>query len=168
MKLSDGVEAAIHCATMLAALKDDAVLPTTALAEFYGVSASYLAKHLSALVRCDILISVNGPAGGFRLQRPADKITLLDVVLAIEGDAPAFRCAEIRRNGPGAPDASAYIKPCGIKSAMLAAERAWRGELAKTSIADLVQSFRAEADTRSLARNRAFVADTARVQPRTD
>lgn len=164
MKLSDGVEAAIHCAAMLAGLKDEAVLPTTALAEFYGVSASYLAKHLSALVRNDILVSLNGPAGGFRLKRPANEITLLDIVLAIEGDAPAFRCAEIRRNGPGTPDASAYTKPCGIKTAMLAAENAWRDELAKTRVSDLVRTFLNEADPRSVARNRAFVAKSARNQ----
>ena len=165
MKLSDGVEAALHCTTTLAGLKDDAVLPATALAEFYGVSASYLAKHLRALVKAGILVSVNGPAGGFRLLRPPAAISLLDVVLAVEGDAPAFRCGEIRRNGPGAPDASAFARPCAIKSAMLAAEQAWRAALGETSIADLAQSFRAEADPRALARNQTFVAAAARPQP---
>ena len=49
MKLSEGVEQAIHCVTMLSGLSDGGVLSAAALAEFHGVSTSYLLKHLQAL-----------------------------------------------------------------------------------------------------------------------
>ena len=112
MKLGEGVEQAIHCATMLAALQPGRVLPAAALAEFHGVSPSYLLKHLQALSGAGILDSVPGPNGGYRLAKPADKITLLDIVLAVEGAQPAFRCGEIRQRGPN-PLGGVPAKPCG-------------------------------------------------------
>ncbi|GHO71412.1 hypothetical protein KSC_103040 [Ktedonobacter sp. SOSP1-52] len=48
MKLSEGVEWGIHCASMPAGLPEEAVLPTKVLAEYQGVSETYLAKHLQA------------------------------------------------------------------------------------------------------------------------
>lgn len=165
MKLGDGVEAAIHCTAVLAGIEGDATLPAAALAEYHGLSASYLLKHLKALVADGILDSVPGPAGGYRLGRRPEKITLLDIVLAVEGREPAFRCADIRRRGPAPLPASAYRQPCGIKVAMLKAEQAYRAALAETRLSDLVAGFVAESDPRSIARGCAFVAAHQRPQP---
>ena len=46
--MSDGVEWAIHCCTMLAVLPDGEALPAARLAEFHEVPPAYLAKHLQA------------------------------------------------------------------------------------------------------------------------
>src|SRR5688500_14193352 len=99
MKLSDGVEQAIHSVTLLSRLSSDAVLSAAALAEFHGVSSSYLLKHLQALSGAGIVRTLPGPKGGYRLAHPPADITLLDIVLAVEGPGPAFRCNEIRRRG---------------------------------------------------------------------
>jgi Rrf2 family protein len=136
MKLGDGVEQAIHCVALLAGLPDDGVLPAAALAEFHGVSPSYLVKHLQALAGAGVLASVPGPAGGYRLARSPAKISLLDIVLAIEGPEPAFRCAEIRQRGPH-PVPGKPTRPCEINAAMQRAEQAYRKELAKVTIAQL-------------------------------
>jgi Rrf2 family protein len=138
MKLSDGVEWSLHCATLLAALPSDATLPGKALAEYHGVSESYLQKHLQALTRAGLLESVPGPKGGFRLARPADQITLLDVLEAVEGSEHAFRCTEIRQCGPAAIEAKAYRLPCAINVTMLRAEAAWKDVLRSQTLAELV------------------------------
>jgi Rrf2 family protein len=138
MRLSDGVEWAVHACTVLAAVPPDRALPAAKLAEFHGVPAAYMAKHLQALARAEVLETVKGPRGGYRLARPAEDITLLDVVEAIDGEDPAFRCTEIRRRGPSAVPAREYTLPCGIYSAFLRADAAWRSELQRTSIAALV------------------------------
>ncbi|MGO7200908.1 transcriptional regulator, partial [Rhizobium ruizarguesonis] len=49
MKMGDGVEQAIHSVAMLSGLSEGGVLSAAALAEFHGVSTSYLLKHLQAL-----------------------------------------------------------------------------------------------------------------------
>lgn len=157
MKLGEGVEAAIHSVTMLASLPDGKRLQGSALAAFHGLSSSYLLKHLKALAAAGILNSVPGPTGGYCLARPAEDITLLDVVLAIEGREPAFRCREIRRNGPGNLPDDAFPAPCGISAAMLRAERAYRAALSETRISDLVHDHIETADARVIRQGCAFL-----------
>ncbi len=163
MKLSEGVEAAVHSAIVLAGLPDGATLPAAALAELYDLSGSYLLKHLKELVAAKILESVPGPAGGYRLARSAEAISLLDIVLAIEGPQPAFRCMEIRQKGPGALEPSSYVKPCGINAAMLKAERAWRAVLAEIKLSELIDGYLDEADPRAVAFNCAFLERNQRM-----
>ncbi|MET3577786.1 Rrf2 family protein [Mesorhizobium robiniae] len=164
MKLGEGVEAAIHCAAMLAGVEGEATLSGAAMAEAFGLSPSYLLKHLNMLTAARVLESVPGPAGGYRLARPAERITLLDIVLAVEGKEPAFRCGEIRQRGPAKLDASAYVKPCGINVAMLKAERAYRAALAEAKLSDIVSDFMSGADPRSVAASCAFVERHQRLQ----
>jgi len=152
MKMSDGVEWGIHCATVLSRLPDGATLPGKALAEFHGVSESYLLKHLKTLTAAKVLESVPGPYGGYRLARTPEKISLLDIVQAVDGPEPAFRCSEIRQRGPAAMPAKTYRSPCVINAAMLRAERAWRAELQRTTIADIGNDVMCMADPRALAR----------------
>lgn len=98
-----------------------------------------------------------GPKGGYRLARPTDKITLLDIVLAVEGPQPAFRCAEIRQRGPNPLPGRYFTKPCGINAAMLKAEKVYRAELAKTTIADILGDLAATDDGGIAARGCAFL-----------
>ncbi len=139
MKLSEGVEWGIHCAALLAAVPPPHTLSAASLAEYHGVSAPYLSKHLQALVRGGVLESVSGPKGGFRLTRPPADVTMLDVVEAIDGREPAFVCTEIRRRGPARMPAREYRLPCEIHAVMNRADAAWRDELRAASLADLVQ-----------------------------
>ena len=162
MKLGDGIESAIHCVTLLAGAGQSAVLPAKALAEFHGVSPSYLLKHLKQLVAAGILESIPGPSGGYRLAREADRISLLDIVLAVEGSAPAFRCQEIRQRGPSPLESSVYVRPCGINKAMLKAEQAYRGILSETRISDLLRDYGETSDQRIIDRGCAFVEQNIR------
>ena len=157
MKMSDGVEQAIHSVAMLASLSPDGVLSAAALAEFHGVSTSYLLKHLQSLSGAGILSTVPGPKGGYRLAKEPKGITLLDIVLAVEGPAPAFRCAEIRQRGPNPLPDRYFSKPCGINAAMLKAERAYRAELAKTTVADIRTDLARADDGGIAARGCAFL-----------
>ena len=136
--MSDGVEWAVHSCTVLAALPPGETLPAARLAEYHEVPPAYLAKHLQALAAAGIATSVAGPRGGYRLARPAAEITLLDIVLAVDGEETAFRCSEIRQRGPAvSDDPAAYRRACHIARAMWAAEDAWRASLRETSVADL-------------------------------
>jgi Rrf2 family protein len=150
MKLSDGVEQAIHSVAMLTALSEEGLLSAAALAEYHGVSASYLLKHMQALSGAGIVKTLSGPKGGYRLARAPSSITLLDIVLAVEGAGPAFRCNEIRRRGPNPLPPHTLTRPCNINVAMLRAEQAYRAELRRVTIADIVAEV-VEADDGSIA-----------------
>ena len=164
MKLGDGVEQAIHSVAVLAGLAEGSVMSAAALAEFHGVSTSYLLKHLQALSGAGVLRTVPGPKGGYCLARPPQAISLLDIVLAVEGPAPAFRCNEIRQRGPDPLPAAAFVRPCGIAAAMLKAERLYRAELARVSIADILADLMETDDGSIAARGCAFLARHERKQ----
>ena len=125
------------------------------LGESWSMPASTNRRALRAMTAAGLFASVPGPKGGYRLARSAEAISLLDIVLAVEGDRPAFRCSEIRRCGPTASPPSAYGATCAIHAAMLAAERTWRGSLASTSLADITRrigrSLRAEVRAKAQA-----------------
>jgi Rrf2 family protein len=137
MRLSAGVEWAVHCCIVLS--EAEAPVPATRLAEFHGVSRTYLAKHLQLLSRAGLVEATEGRVGGYRLTRPATEVTVLDVVLAIEGPEPAFRCTEIRRNGPFTATPENCRKACGVARAMHAAEDAYRASLRSVTVADLAR-----------------------------
>jgi Rrf2 family protein len=158
MRLSDTVEWAVHCCTVLGTLPADQALPAARLAEFHDVPPAYLAKALQALTTAGITESRPGPLGGYRLARPPAEVTLLEVVLATDGSDPAFRCREIRQRGPAASDApGAYRRPCGIARAMWRAEDAWRAELAGTTIGDLIAELLATVSTAQLLRGAEWI-----------
>src|SRR5258708_3339028 len=150
MRMSDGVEWGVHCATILGALPDGVALSAARLAEYHGVPAPYLAKHLQALTRAGVFVAVPGPGGGYRPPRPAGEGALLGVVEGIDGRQPAFRCTEIRRRGPSAVAPSEYRLPCGIHRAMVRADEVWRDELRTTTIADLLAGVVSDAPPEAL------------------
>lgn len=164
--MGDGVEQALHCVMVLGALPDGALLPAQALAEFHDIAQPYLLKHLQALARAKVVTSVSGPQGGYRLARAAADITLLDVVQAIEGEGPAFRCTELRRRGPGAADdPCAFAAPCVIHRRMLAAEAAWRASLSEETVADLVAEFGVGIDPRNVGKATQWLQPRVRKGP---
>ncbi|MFF5975133.1 RrF2 family transcriptional regulator [Streptomyces sp. NPDC012769] len=136
--MNEGVEWALHSCLNLAWLGGDRAVTAARLAAYHELPAPYLNKQLQALVRAAILSSVSGPKGGFRLARSLDRITLMDVVTAIEGPDEAFRCTEIRAQGPGAAEnGRGPAVECAIAGAMGRAELAWRRELAARTLDDV-------------------------------
>jgi len=138
MRVSTGVEWAMHTAVLLAQAPEGAWTSRRTIAEFYALPEPYLAKYLRRLVAAGVLVATTGPKGGYRLAAPAEKITALDVFEAIEGTAPAFTCQDIRRHGLGAATPEECRRRCIIHTLVDSADAAWRSELAKKTIADLV------------------------------
>ncbi|WP_395103676.1 RrF2 family transcriptional regulator [Actinomadura sp. SCN-SB] len=138
MRMSEGVEWAVHVCLLLDWLETDRPVSTTRLAASYDLPPPYLNKQLQALVRAGIATSTPGARGGFALARPLDQITLMDVVTAIEGPDEAFQCTEIRRRGMGAGSSGPETEiPCAVSIAMHRAELAWRRALAAQTLADV-------------------------------
>ena len=67
----------------------------------YGIPLEYLLKVMQQLVRANILRSKRGPRGGFFLARPAEAITLLEIVESVDGPLTGhLQLAEITKNAP--------------------------------------------------------------------
>ena len=72
--------------TSCEALDDAPLTNLTELRSLLGISGSYLEQLFRRLREADLVVSHRGPAGGYRLPRCADQITLASVVRAVETD----------------------------------------------------------------------------------
>lgn len=90
----------------------------------------YLAKTLQQLARRGILNSVKGPNGGFSLNRPTRKISVMDVVEALDGSDAFERCAV------GLPECDDRT-PCPLHDSFEPLRRSVVRYLTRTTLADL-------------------------------
>lgn len=85
MKLSRSTGYAILAVGYIAQHQGQGVVLSQAIAAAYDIPLEYLLKILQQLVRADILRSKRGPRGGFSLGRTTNKISLLDILEAVDG-----------------------------------------------------------------------------------
>jgi len=88
MKLSTKVRYGVRAMVELAKPRHRSNVPLRELARNQGISAKYLEQMMSSLKIAGLVESVRGAEGGYRLTRPAGKITVLDVykVLNVGGE----------------------------------------------------------------------------------
>lgn len=145
--LTASVEYGVHCLLWLA-VADDGALSSREMAELRGVSPAFVAKIFPKLEKAGIVVASNGLRGGYRLARPATRISLLEIVDAIEGEKPLFECQEIRSRCAlfeSRPPRWATRGVCAIHAAMLKAEQAMRESLAATTLADIARTVECKA-----------------------
>lgn len=141
--LTTSVEYGIHCLLWLTGSGDRA-MSSRDLAELQGISPSFLAKIFPKLEKAGIVAASEGVRGGYRLARPAEAISFLDIVDAIEGEKPLFDCQEVRGRCAvfdGAPPHWATDGVCAVHAVMLQAEKAMRDALAAQSLGDVAARF---------------------------
>ena len=85
MYLSQAVGYALHGMISLSLCPEGDLIYASDIAHSIGASESYLAKVFQALVRAGLLTSLRGAKGGYGLARPAEEITVREVIEAIEG-----------------------------------------------------------------------------------
>lgn len=81
--LSQTAEYALRAMSWLALSRGELV-PTATVAEKTQVPAHYLAKVLQQLASANLIEGRRGVRGGYRLAKPADQISLLDVINTVE------------------------------------------------------------------------------------
>jgi len=61
------------------------VILSQSVSKEYDIPLEYLLKILQQLVRANVLRSKRGPRGGFSLAKPTNKITMLEIIEAVDG-----------------------------------------------------------------------------------
>jgi len=92
MILTMTAEYALRAMAEIAARGPDAPVRAKDLTETAGIPPSYLSKILRRLAAAGLLTSERGHGGGFRLSRPAAKITFHDVLRAVDVDLSGGGC----------------------------------------------------------------------------
>jgi len=90
-----GLIALVHLAD-----REGVVVSSTEIGERYPVPKRLLAEALKALQHAGLLTSTRGAHGGYTLARPADRITLGEVITALEGSPTLTSCEGLGALGP--------------------------------------------------------------------
>ena len=89
--LSQTAEYALRAVVCLVNCPENS-LTTTEIAQITNVPSSYLSKILQALGRANIVKSQRGLHGGFKLTKPAERISLLEVINAVDPIQTIIEC----------------------------------------------------------------------------
>jgi len=134
-----------------------AVSTATQIAETTGVPLPTVAKLLNALARAELVTSHRGAAGGYRLSRAAEEVTVAEIIQALEGPIALTACVEGSENHC---DVASLCPMCGNWEQV---NRAIRQALGEVTLADMmppVPDFIALAERRPPAEDeRVLVAD---------
>lgn len=83
--LSNACEYGLRASLYVATRADEGYVPIRRIAEALSISGPFLTKVFQQLTQAGLMTSYRGPKGGVALAKPADEITLHDLVVAIDG-----------------------------------------------------------------------------------
>ncbi len=137
MQFSTSIEYAVHGLIFMADRPPGAVLVGD-IARAIKAPESYLRKVLQQLARRGLLVSHRGVRGGFSLARDAQRISLRDVVEAVDGSLPLWCCVKEKQR--------CSETPCPVSAAFETARRKMAESLERATIASLARSVARRAD----------------------
>ncbi|HSW02719.1 MAG TPA: Rrf2 family transcriptional regulator [Sedimentisphaerales bacterium] len=85
MRVSRSTGYALLAVGYIAKNQGDGVVLSQDISKQYDIPLEYLLKILQQLVRANVLRSKRGPRGGFSLAKTTNKITMLEVIEAVDG-----------------------------------------------------------------------------------
>jgi Rrf2 family protein len=85
MRVSRSTGYALLAVGYIAKNQGEGVVLSQDISKRYDIPLEYLLKILQQLVRANVLRSKRGPRGGFSLAKPTNKITMLEVIEAVDG-----------------------------------------------------------------------------------
>ena len=103
MRISSKADYAVRATAELAAAEGEGPVPAERLATAQDIPLTFLLKILAELRHAGIVRSHRGAEGGYELARPPQRISLADVIRAVEGplaNVHESRPEEIRYFGP--------------------------------------------------------------------
>ena len=104
----------------------------TEIADFFRISRNHLVKVVHNLSKHGLIKSTRGKHGGIRLARPADVISLGDIVRASEPNFDLVECFNQSR------DNCVVTRQCGLKGPLYEAQRAFISVLDRTTLASSI------------------------------
>lgn len=132
MQLNQATDYAFRVVLFLARLPLKEVASSHVIADRQAIPLRYLQKITRLLALAGLIKSYRGVDGGFALAKPAQEITLYDVIAAMEGPLAINRCL---------PDGKACSfhrgNDCPVHQSLAAIEGRFKADLASVTFAAL-------------------------------
>lgn len=131
MQITRQADYAVRAMLYLSQLGPAQRASTSQIAEQKQIPPSFLAKIVSQLSVAGLLQTSRGARGGVTLARPADQISLLDVVEAIDGPILLNECVADHSS-------CGFGSSCPMKPVWCDAQKELVGRLGDTTFANLI------------------------------
>jgi len=122
---------ALRAVTEIARLPEGERIATATIAAQQNIPLPFLAKIVSQLVVRGVLETVRGASGGVSLARPAETISMREIIEAIDGPISLNRCTR-------EPSVCGQTTTCPFCEIFVDAQQALTSRLDNTNIQDLV------------------------------
>jgi Rrf2 family protein len=130
VRISAKVDYAVRAVVELAAVSDEKPVKAERIATAQGIPLNFLENILGELRHSGIVRSHRGAEGGFRLAKPANEVTVADIIRAVEGPLASVR------GGP--PEDVAYVGPAeSLLRVWIAVRQSLRDVTERVTIADI-------------------------------
>jgi Rrf2 family protein len=136
MKLSSQEEYGLRCLLQVARLEQGSPVPISDVAQREGLSTDYVAKLMRILRQHELVVSVRGPQGGYKLARSPEDITVHDAVVALDG--PLFD-GEFCEAHSGKQVSCVHSTRCSLRGLWRWVGSALEQALAGITLADLMR-----------------------------
>lgn len=92
LRLSKKIDYGLLAMTYIAFHENSRIVNTKEIAEEYNIPVELLAKVLQRLAKKGLIVSQNGPKGGYQLAKEPVDISVGEIVRAIEGPIQMMEC----------------------------------------------------------------------------
>ena len=96
MKLSTKGRYGLRALIDLAVYSENETVSIASIASRQNISESYLEQLIAKLRKAGLVTSVRGAGGGYKLARPAQEISVGDVLRALEGNLDPVECPGLK------------------------------------------------------------------------
>lgn len=132
MRISAKADYAVRAALELAASPDRAPVKGTVLSEAQGIPLQFLEQIMLELKRAGLVSAKRGAHGGYWLAQPAERVTVADVIRAVEG--PLANIHDL------SPEQTSYPGPAErLRDVWIAVRANLRAVLEAATLAELVR-----------------------------
>ncbi len=135
MKVSSQEEYGLRCLLRIARQGESGSLTIPEISQAEGISSSYVAKLMRVLRRGGFVKSVRGQAGGYKLSRPASRITVGEALALLGGRL--FE-SDFCEQHTGTEKVCTNSVDCSIRSLWRAVQLVVDQVLGKTTLKDLL------------------------------
>ena len=114
------------------AQRPDCLSTAPDLADRTMLPAPTVAKILKALAKGQVIVATRGAQGGYSLARPADEITVAEIIAALDGPVALTACVD------GSDDNCSVERLCPLAGGWNRINLAVKAALDEVSLADLI------------------------------
>ncbi len=131
LKLTKKFEYGLLAIRYIAQTRNGDIATAKEIADKAGISYELVAKILQQLTKAEIVSSVQGVKGGYRLNKPASQISFTEIADAIDDPIQLIDCADN-------PNGCSAFSGCGIKKPLTEIQTRFREIFSEATVAEIL------------------------------